>query len=136
MFIGITMNLCSTKILRNLTILALMSILIFSCTKGKEEMSNDKVINETNKPVKVVSSNKLKEKDGVMYELMKSVPFTGKSVLYNKDSTLIAEKTYKLGRLDGKFQIWHSNGQKHFELDWKEGKKQSGCKDRCRFCEK
>ncbi|NOR44103.1 MAG: hypothetical protein GQ534_00830, partial [Candidatus Delongbacteria bacterium] len=123
MYIGKIMNLHSTKILRNLVFLIFVSMLIFSCTKKEDDISTEKIDKGSNKPVRVVSGDKLKEKDGIMYEYMKSIPFTGRSEKYTKDSLLYQEKTYKLGRLNGNMTFRYSNGQKEFELYWLSGKK-------------
>jgi antitoxin component YwqK of YwqJK toxin-antitoxin module len=115
------MNSTTTKIFKNLMLLVILSFLMFSCTKKEGEESTEKIDNESSKPVKVVSWDKLKEKNGIMYEFMKSIPFTGKSEKYTKDSLLYQEKTYKLGKLNGKMTFRYSNGQKEFEFFWLSG---------------
>ena len=70
-------------ILKRVLFLIFLLILQFACTK-KESSTSQKMTSPTKEITKIVSSDKLKKQDGLVYEFMKSVPFTGKSVVIQR----------------------------------------------------
>ena len=86
-------------------ILLLFSLLVVGCGK------------------KAVDIESLTERDGLLYELDKAVPYSGpaKKVFTSGDTQASGE--LKGGRLHGLWTKWHENGQKAAEESYKDGKK-------------
>ncbi len=83
--------------------------------------------------------NNLVERDGLLYEKLTNVPFTGKSVgirqgkikngkregewfLYFGDGNLLSNYNYKDGKKDGEWLEYHENGQLKIKRNYKDGK--------------
>lgn len=49
-------------------------------------------------------------KNGVYYEVGKSVPFTGKAITYNERKQKVSEKNYENGKLHGAYFYWYQDG--------------------------
>ena len=62
------------------------------------------------------------DRNNVVYEVNKEIPFTGKIVSYHKNGQLKTEMTIKNGKLDGKYTQWYENGQLQYENTFKDGK--------------
>ena len=48
-------------------------------------------------------------------------PYSGQAVWYYDNGQKKYERTYKDGKLDGKWTWWHNNGQKRYERTYKDG---------------
>ena len=55
-------------------------------------------------------------KDGLLYEVDKELPFTGKTVIQYSDGQKVQEFTYKDGKQHGKVTAWYENGQLKAEI--------------------
>ena len=64
----------------------------------------------------------LEDRDGLMFEPKGEKPFTGTYFIYWNDGNEQQKEAinYKNGVLDGLYTKWHENGQKKYELNWKD----------------
>ncbi len=90
---------------QHLTLTSLLLFLFLGC--DKQELT--------------VNAEELDNRGGVIYIKGTDELFTGKSLTYLGNGQLIAEANIKNGKLHGRFNSWHTNGQKESELDWKNG---------------
>ncbi len=54
--------------------------------------------------------SQLEERDGVMYELNKEEPFTGRHVTYYENGQKESDGNYKEGKADGLWTYWDKDG--------------------------
>ena len=70
----------------------------------------------------VIGPDQTVTKDGLLYEVDKALPFTGKTVIQYSDGQKAQEFTYKDGKQHGKVTAWYENGQLKAEISFKDGK--------------
>ena len=86
-------------------ILLLFSLLVVGCGK------------------KAVDIESLTERDGLLYELDKAIPYSGPAKSVFESGKIKSSGSLKGGRLHDLWTEWHENGQKIAELGYKDGKK-------------
>ena len=67
---------------------------------------------------------KLQERDGLMYEVNSTKPYSGKAISLYENGQKKGEGTFKDGKREGLFVYWHENGQKSQEETFKDGKRE------------
>ena len=68
---------------------------------------------------KVVDSDKIQTRDGIVYLPNSTTPFSGRVEDFFENGKLNFEATYKNGKVDGLSRMWYENGQcnvNHCEL--------------------
>ena len=71
---------------------------------------------------KEVPSNKLVERNGIVYEVNSTTPFTGTSVYDGHlEGTNSYRHDYKEGLLDGMIEVFYDNGQISVSSDYRKG---------------
>ena len=70
---------------------------------------------------KEVPSDKLVFRNGFIYEINSTVPFTGSSVDYHDNGQLSSKGNYKDGKRDGLVEGFHENGQLRYRRNFKDG---------------
>ena len=76
------------------------------------------------KGVEGVNTNELEQRESIYYLKGSNTPYTGKVFLFHESyGHKLGEGNYKDGKPDGLTIIWHDNGQKRAELNFKDGKK-------------
>ena len=60
---------------------------------------------------KKINFNKLENRYGMYYKINKQEPFTGKSRGYYESGQLLAEGTFKKGKLEEPYKSYYANGQ-------------------------
>ena len=68
-----------------------------------------------------VPDDKLVERDGIIYEVNSTTPFTGSSVSYHENGQLNKRENYKNGQQDGPSEWFHENGQLGGKGNYKNG---------------
>ena len=76
-----------------------------------------------------VPDDKLVERDGIIYEVNSTTPFTGSSVSYHENGQLNKRENYKNGQQDGPSEWFHENGQLGGKGNYKNGE-QDGLHER------
>jgi len=66
---------------------------------------------------KVIEGSKLQDRNGIMYEINQTKPFTGKAVSTYKNGQKKSEVTYEDGEREGVSTYWFKNGQKKKETN-------------------
>ena len=75
------------------------------------------------KGVEGVNTNELEQRESIYYLKGSNTPYTGKVFLFDESyGHKLGEGNYKDGKPDGLTIIWHDNGQKRAELNFKDGK--------------
>jgi antitoxin component YwqK of YwqJK toxin-antitoxin module len=67
----------------------------------------------TPKPVRVLTSDKIEERNGVFYEVNQEAPFTGVIRDFYPNGQKRTERNYKDGLKHGVQTEWHENGEKY-----------------------
>jgi antitoxin component YwqK of YwqJK toxin-antitoxin module len=70
-----------------------------------------------------VNSDELEDREGVFYLKNSNSPYTGKSFVFHENGQKGGELNFKDGKIDGLTVSWHENGQKETEGNFKDGKK-------------
>ena len=60
-------------------------------------------------------------RNGLLYEKNSEVPFTGRAITRYKNGQKEFELTYKDGKPDGPHTRWYKSGQKMWEVTYKDG---------------
>ncbi len=68
------------------------------------------------------SASYLEEREGIRYEEDSEIPFTGKHLLWHENGQKEGEINYKDGKQNGITTMWHENGRKSLETNYKDGK--------------
>ena len=68
-----------------------------------------------------INFDELVEIDGIFYTKDTNKPYSGKAVEYLENGQKYYEVTFKDGKADGKVTEWHENGQKELEATFKDG---------------
>ena len=95
------------KKLKIVLLLSCMFVLLISCSK------------ET---IKLSFNDDIEYKDGLVYEINKSKPFSGIAVMYRDDDSIMVEFNYKNGLRHGKSYHYHKEGQLKLTSLYKNGK--------------
>ena len=74
------------------------------------------------KKTNIISSDKLYETDGILYETDLKKPYTGKVIDFFDNGTKEREVDYIDGKKHGKYIMFYENGQKRWEHGYKNGK--------------
>ena len=61
------------------------------------------------------------KRDGLLYEVNKETPFTGKTVRKHENGQMAGEATFEDGKPEGKMTAWYENGQMAGEATFKDG---------------
>ena len=64
----------------------------------------------------------LEEREDIYYLKGSDTPYTGKVFLFHENGQKMSEGNYKDGKEDGLWVHWHENGQKRSESNLKDGK--------------
>jgi antitoxin component YwqK of YwqJK toxin-antitoxin module len=96
---------------------------------GKLVEASEKRWNEKGEPVAEVKPEEpvpevkpeLERREGITYLKGSDTPYTGTQIGYWKGEKA-SETNYKDGNQDGLHVMWHENGQKMFEANWKDDK--------------
>ena len=94
------------------TLLLITSFSLF--VGGSEAIADNKSV--------VIDADKTVKRDGLLYEVNKETPFTGKVLSKYENGRIKLEATFKDGQPEGKATAWHENGQKAREGTFKDGK--------------
>ena len=70
-----------------------------------------------------INIDELVERDGIWHSKDTNKPYSGKAVEYLENGQKYYEVTFKDGKEDGKWTEWHDNGQKKSEVTYKNGEK-------------
>ena len=93
------------------------AILMIGC--GEPDLNDPKVVEDTT--VDAVDESKLWALNGVNYLLNQATPYTGRSELFHENGQKKREANFKDGKIDGLVTEWYENGQKR-EINFKDGK--------------
>ena len=103
--------------------LKLKSGKVFEVPAHKLSKEDNEFIGSLAKPDRV-SFEKIIERDGVTYLKSSNLPFTGKSYALHPNGQKYFEVNYKDGKKNGLFVSWDENGKKSSERNLKDGKKE------------
>ena len=78
----------------------------------------------TPEPVRVITPDKIEERNGIFYEVNQVTPFTGLMQGLYPNGQKSIEGNFKDGKKHGVRTEWHENGQKKSEVNYKDGKRQ------------
>ncbi|HKX86428.1 MAG TPA: toxin-antitoxin system YwqK family antitoxin, partial [Flavobacterium sp.] len=62
-----------------------------------------------------IDAKKTEERNGLIYEIGKTKPFTGQSITYNENGKKQSSTEYKEGKINGKIEGWYASGTKQFD---------------------
>jgi len=77
---------------------------------------------ETLEPVRVITSDKTEEREGIRYEVNQTTPFTGLVEDFYSSGQVKLKVNYKGGKKHGVETKWYENAKKESELNYKDGK--------------
>ena len=97
-------------------LLALISTIVIFCGCSTEVKA------ETPETVRVITSDKMQNRNGISYEVNQTTPFTGLLQDFYSNGQKDTEGSYKDGKEDGIYTRWYKNGQKKLEINFKNGK--------------
>mgnify|MGYP001231357275 CR=1 FL=1 len=86
------------------------------------EVKPEEPVAETKPELEGVNRDELERRKDIVYLKGSDTPYTGKSFELYKDGQKRYEVNYKDGKKDGLETNWHQNGQKTIEKNWKDGK--------------
>lgn len=73
--------------------------------------------------VTIISDSEIEERDGIIYRIGMSKPFTGKVVDSFYNGQKMTETNYTNGKKDGKALSWYSNGVMRMDSTYKDGER-------------
>ena len=88
----------------------------------KEEVKNKESIVETNSELGGVNTEELEERESIKYLKDSETPYTGKVYGLYENGQKLFEVNYKDGKREGLITAWHDNGLKKTEGNYKDGK--------------
>ena len=101
--------------------LKLKSGKVFEVPANKLSKEDNEFIRSLAKP-EGVNFNELETREGIKYLNGSDAPYTGKVFLFHENGQKMSEGNYKDGKGDGLWVHWHENGQKRSESNLKGGK--------------
>jgi antitoxin component YwqK of YwqJK toxin-antitoxin module len=90
----------------------------------KEEAKTEEPLAETKPKPEGVNYDDIEAREKIYYLKGSNAPYTGKSFLFHENGKKSGEINYKDGKIDGLWVFWHKNGHKSQEINWKDGKKE------------
>ena len=69
-----------------------------------------------------VPSDKLVERNGIVYEINSQTPFAGVATVHHENGQLESKSTYEDGKLNGITEDYRENGQLETKATYKDGK--------------
>ena len=88
----------------------------------KEKVKPEDSVAETKPKSEGVNYDDIEAREKIYYLKGSNAPYTGKSFLFHENGKKSGEINYKDGKIDGLWVFWHANGQKRNEVNWKDGK--------------
>ncbi len=71
--------------------------------------------------LQTIDASRIEVRDGVSYDTVSNLPFTGRAVGKFYDGEIRSEAFYKDGLKDGPETVWYQNGTLRKESNYKEG---------------
>ena len=112
---------------RLLVLLVSLPLLLGGCGEKPFVKSNKpetELVNDNQPETEAVNDTELVKRQGVTYRINSEKPFTGKSVVFHPNGQKSLEANYKNGKQDGPWLMWHENGQKLIKGSNKNGLQQ------------
>lgn len=103
-------------------VLISVTLLFSGCSKNEKVETAEKA--ETPAPVRVIKLDKIQNRNGLIYEVNQTTPFTGLCQDFYPNGKKKFELIFKDGERHGVHSEWHEDGQKAEERKYKDGKQQ------------
>lgn len=105
--------------------LALLVACTMPCAVYPEESPADVIAAavQKNADIEVISESEIEERDGIVYRIGMSEPFTGKVVSNYYSGQKMSETNFTNGKKDGKALSWYSNGVMRMDSSYRNGER-------------